>query len=115
MKSSTLFVILYGAFIIVTATAEDAAPSWPQWRGPLGNGVVPEGKPVTEWSEDKNVKWKVDVAGSGTSTPIIVGDQSFLLTASGTGKKVEVKAEEDAQQQRSSQRERRERGDDLCC
>ncbi len=72
--------------------AEDVA--WPQWRGPLGNGVIPNGKPVVEWSEDKNVKWKVEVSGEGTSTPIIVGDKIFLLAASGTGKKVEVKQEE---------------------
>ncbi|MGK0185603.1 MAG: outer membrane protein assembly factor BamB [Verrucomicrobiales bacterium] len=90
MKTTILTTIL-GASTLVSiaavANAEDVG--WPQWRGPLGNGVVPEGKPVVEWSENKNVKWKVEVPGSGTSTPIIVGDKIFLLTAASTGKKAE--------------------------
>ncbi|MBT7865169.1 MAG: hypothetical protein HN763_02275, partial [Opitutales bacterium] len=36
-----------------------AGDSWTNWRGPTQNGTVPGAKPPTEWSEDKNVKWKV--------------------------------------------------------
>ena len=25
--------------------------SWPQWRGPLANGVAPAANPPTQWSE----------------------------------------------------------------
>ncbi len=112
MKPTTLFTLCVA--LTVPALRADEQPSWPQWRGPLSNGVVPNGKPVTEWSEDKNVKWKVDVAGSGTSTPIIVGEKIFLLTATGTGKKAEPKPETsnadggDAQE-RSPNRERGQR------
>jgi len=55
--------------------------NWPQWRGPLGNGVAPEGNPPTRWSETQNVQWKVKVPGFGSGTPIVWGDQVFLLTA----------------------------------
>ena len=62
--------------------AELAADTqWPQWRGPLGNGVAPNAEPPVKWSESENVKWKVAVPGSGTSTPIVWGDKVFLLTA----------------------------------
>jgi outer membrane protein assembly factor BamB len=39
------------------------------------------------WSETRNVKWKFPIPGYGTSTPIIWGDQVFVVTAVPTGKK----------------------------
>ncbi len=111
MKSP--FFVLSTATLVATATLQANDASWPQWRGPLHNGVVPQGNPVTEWSEEKNVKWKVEVPGQGTSTPIIVGDKIFLLAAAGTGKKVEGSAESAEESERpSGERERPEpRGD----
>jgi outer membrane protein assembly factor BamB len=58
----------------------DAQRNWGQWRGPAMNGVAPHGDPPTTWSEDKNVKWKVDLPGHGHSTPI-VWDQLVILQA----------------------------------
>ena len=69
-----------------TVTAEN----WPTWRGPAANGVAPGGNPPTEFSESKNVQWKTKVPGSGSSTPVIWGDQVFVITAEKTGKKVAV-------------------------
>ena len=54
---------------------------WPQWRGPLGTGFAPESDPPIEWSESKNVRWKVALPGKGHSTPIVLGDRIFLTTA----------------------------------
>ena len=51
------------------------------WRGPLGTGVAPDADPPLEWSEKKNVKWKVEIPGRGSSSPVIWGDRIFLLTA----------------------------------
>lgn len=66
---------------LLSTTAFCAEPSadtqWPQWRGPLGNGVAPNAEPPVKWSESENVKWKVAVPGSGTSTPIVWGDKVF--------------------------------------
>ena len=74
--------------------AEDTLDlNWPQWRGPLANGVAPHANPPMEWSETKNVQWKVALPGRGTSTPIIWENQVFILTAIPTGKKVAVKAD----------------------
>lgn len=57
------------------------AGDWMQWRGPLGNGVSQEGKPPTEWSESKNMKWKVAVPGLGHGSPIVYKNRVYLLTA----------------------------------
>src|SRR5262245_55125945 len=60
---------------------------WPQWRGPNGDGSSPKGDPAVEWSETKNVRWKVEIPGSGSATPVVWGDKMFVLTAVNTGKK----------------------------
>ena len=59
----------------------DHERDWLQWRGPLGTGVAPEADPPVEWSETKNVRWKVALPGKGHSTPIVWGDRIFLTTA----------------------------------
>ncbi len=68
--------------------AAQIGQQWPQWRGPLANGVAPNANPPTTWSETQNIKWKVKIPGSGTSTPIIWDNQVLLQTAIKTGKKV---------------------------
>jgi outer membrane protein assembly factor BamB len=84
---------LAGSLAIAAATAAAPAPNdnWPQWRGPLQNGVAPAANPPTTWSESSNVKWKVKIPGSGQATPIVWDDRLFIQTAIPTGKKVEVK------------------------
>jgi len=85
----TLLLTLRAA-VAAEATAE-ARHNWPQWRGPLANGVGPEADPPLEWSETKNVKWKVKIPGEGSSTPAIWGDRVFVLTAVGPEQQAEVK------------------------
>jgi len=89
-------------FFIATAIVLAAAPlqaddakegvdHWPQWRGPLATGMSPKGDPPLKWDGMLNVKWKCALPGAGASTPIVWGDQVFLLTAIDTGKKAEAK------------------------
>jgi outer membrane protein assembly factor BamB len=77
------------AFAVNSSTADPA--HWPQWRGPFLNGMAATGAPI-EFSETKNVKWKLPVAGRGFSTPVIWGDKIFLTTAVPTGKTVAPEA-----------------------
>ncbi len=65
----------------LAANTTDPEHNWPQWRGPTGNGVALHGNPPTEWSEEKNIKWKIAIPGAGHATPIIWGDRIFVLTA----------------------------------
>lgn len=57
------------------------AGNWSQWRGPLQTGEAPDGKPPVTWSETNNIRWKTQIPGSGTSTPVIWEDRVFLTTA----------------------------------
>ena len=73
---------------VVFGTAEDEDDRyWPQWRGPLATGVAPAADPPTEWSETRNVRWKVAIPGRGSASPVVWGDHVFVLTAipAGTG------------------------------
>jgi len=54
---------------------------WPQWRGPFATGVSRSATPPTEWSETKNIRWKVEIPGRGSSSPVVWGDRMFVLSA----------------------------------
>ncbi|MFN9938888.1 MAG: PQQ-binding-like beta-propeller repeat protein, partial [bacterium] len=62
---------------------------WGHWRGPIGNGVSNDAKPPIEFGAGKNLRWKVDIPGSGSSSPVVWGEQVFVTTAVPTGKKNE--------------------------
>lgn len=78
-----IYFPLLVSFIVAATTPEKTGPAdaWHQWRGPTMNGVAPEANPPVEWSEDKNIKWKVEIPGHGHSTPIVVKDLVILQTA----------------------------------
>ncbi len=61
---------------------------WFQWRGPTADGRAGSGaKPPTQWDKEKNIAWKVDLLGEGSATPIVVGNQIFVLSAAKTDRK----------------------------
>src|SRR5262245_36485547 len=78
----------------VHAGAATLEQNWPQWRGPLQNGVAPSADPPVKWSESSNIKWKVKIPGEGSATPLVWGNQVFIQTAIPTGKKGEPQKEE---------------------
>lgn len=74
------------ALALLSLSSPLHSEDWPGWRGPRGDGTTADAPPV-EWSEAKNVRWKVDLAGAGLSSPIVSGDRVFLTTAVPTGVK----------------------------
>ncbi len=67
------------------AQGTDADRFWPQWRGPDMTGVSRHADPPVEWSETRNIRWKTEIPGRGSASPVIWGDRVFLLTAVPTG------------------------------
>lgn len=51
-------------------------------------GESPTAKPPIEWSETKNVRWKVELPGKGHSTPVVWGTRVFVTAAEPFGEKV---------------------------
>src|SRR5258708_37387943 len=65
-----------------------ALAQWPQFRGADGNGVSSNtGLPLT-WSESHNVRWKTAIHGRAWSSPVILGTQIWLTTATPDGKEL---------------------------
>ena len=62
-----------------------SAADWPQFRGPGGLGVAADKSLPATWSDNANIAWKTDLPGSGSSSPIVVGDKIFVTCYSGYG------------------------------
>ena len=93
-RLSLLSVLVAGFVTLPGLTAQelpDAEGNWHQWRGPNGNGhAAAQAAPPLTWSETEHVSWKLDLPGEGSSTPIIWGDQVFVLSAVSTGRAAEA-------------------------
>ena len=81
--SAGLAAVVAASLLTSAPTAQNVSPDahWPQWRGPLANGVATAANPPLEWSETRNVRWRVEIPGCGSSTPIVWGDRLYLSTA----------------------------------
>ena len=75
-------ISLLAGFLIVLPSLL-SAENWADWRGSNGNGGSDEAKPPVEWSETKNVKWKVAIPGVGSGSPVVWEDRVFVVTAVG--------------------------------
>jgi outer membrane protein assembly factor BamB len=67
-----------------TMSSGNASPSgadWPQFRGPMGNGVSTATNVPLTWNSNQHVKWKSPVAGRGRSSPVLLGERIWLTTA----------------------------------
>jgi outer membrane protein assembly factor BamB len=73
-----LIVTLAGS--IVALAAEPAVPSWPEFRGPTGQGLA-EGPGPRKWSRDAGIGWKVALPARGWSSPVISNGKIILTGA----------------------------------
>ncbi len=67
-----------------------AANSWPDMRGPSGDGHVTLGTAKKlglplEWSETSNVTWKTELPLLGLSSPVVMDGKVWLTTATEDG------------------------------
>ncbi len=69
------------AILMLTATRAEA--DWRQFRGNDNSGVAEDQRLPTEWSDSKNVAWKVKVPGRAVSSPIVVKDRVIVTASSG--------------------------------
>ena len=84
MRIGKLTLALFACFPALAACFAPAA-DWPQWRGPGRDGISHETGLLKEWpKEGPKLIWQIKDAGSGFSTPAVVGDRIFLLGSKGT-------------------------------
>ncbi|HEY0456981.1 MAG TPA: PQQ-binding-like beta-propeller repeat protein [Verrucomicrobiae bacterium] len=71
-------------FIFLLGCGTLFANDFPQWRGPQRNGISKETGLLQEWPPSgPKLAWSIRDAGSGYSTPAVVGDRLYLLENQG--------------------------------
>lgn len=76
MRSLLLAIIL-----VPTSLKAASNDDWPRFRGSSATSTLEERSFPGTWSKAENVAWKVELDGSGWSSPIVVGNQVFLTSA----------------------------------
>ena len=69
--------------LILSAAAVVVADDWPQFRGPGGLGIGQASSLPVDWSDTKNIVWKTELPGAGTSSPVLFKNRVFLTYQTG--------------------------------
>ena len=62
----------------------NAHADWPQFRG-VDSAGKSDAKLPTEWNDEKNILWKLQINGKGSSSPIVSGHFVFVTSYTGEG------------------------------
>ena len=81
----TFHLALTVAAIAATAgglAGQEAAPDWPQFRGPNRDGAVSRFIEPKSWPQTLSRQWKTEV-GTGHATPLLVGNRVYVFSRRG--------------------------------
>jgi outer membrane protein assembly factor BamB len=88
MRARTV-LFLFSCFLICLACSRQAKEcSWTHFRGNALNGISTERGIPVRWDDSTNVAWKVPVPGKGWSSPVVLGNQVWLTTATDGGREM---------------------------
>jgi outer membrane protein assembly factor BamB len=69
--------------LLMVFSLELCAGNWPQWRGPLSNGVSTDSRLPVHWSAVDHIVWEASLDGLGASSPIVWEDAVFVSSQKG--------------------------------
>lgn len=81
MRASCLKACLLLTLTVIctpTTYAGGESEQWPAWRGPKGDGSSQSKNVPVEFSDTKNVRWKLKLNGVGHSSPILWDNTIFV-------------------------------------
>ena len=78
MPTRLTFAVLFAVSVPLSLPAAD---SWPQFRGPAGDGIAKSDEIPTEFGESDGVTWKTDLPGLAWSSPVIADGTIWVTTA----------------------------------
>lgn len=84
-RLSIKVLLLAVSLVACAAGSLHGEENWPAWGGPSGTSHTQETGLPLSWSND-DVLWRVDLKGSGQSTPVVWGNQIFLTAAVDKGR-----------------------------
>ncbi len=77
---NVMMLVAVLAVLSAETAAEIPGSRWAHWRGPLGTGEAPAATPPVEFGAEKNVRWKVELPGNGSSSAVVWNDRVFATT-----------------------------------
>lgn len=78
-----------GATVTIPGSIASDRWQWPQFGGPTGTGAAnEEAATPTEWSESRNVRWKLPLEGRGWSSPVVWDDAAYMTAATEDGSRM---------------------------
>lgn len=77
MKNVSSIVLAIALF--ATRECTTSAQEWTRFRGPNGTGIAP-GKSIPTIIKDESIRWKIELPGTGHSSPVLWGDRLFVTT-----------------------------------
>lgn len=77
-------LLLFPTLMIVLAQAP-APTDWRQFRGHDGAGLASSRRLPLTWAEGKNITWKTAIHGRAWSSPVVLGNQVWMTTATEDG------------------------------
>lgn len=86
MNLSPLFLVLG---VSASAAAPLFAQEWTRFHGPNGTGIS-HAKTIPTHVSDADINWKVELPGTGHSSPVLWGERLFLTTTDDTAGGVSV-------------------------
>ena len=94
-RSTLVFTVAWLSILALTARGQDAVTSWPQFRGPDGQGHSAARDVPWQWSEStssgsQGIAWKTPLPGRGWSSPVVDGGFVWLTSALDDGKRLVV-------------------------
>ena len=74
--------------LLAIAAAALLGLPWPEFRGPDGRGHASQAGLPLRWSETQHVTWKTAVHGRAWSSPVVLGGQVWVTTATEDGRQL---------------------------
>src|SRR5258706_1465344 len=82
---SRIVLLLCGSLLGIVCSALAADDAWPEFRGPTQQGHAASADPPLKWSDTgaqkTNIKYMTEIPGRGWSSPVVLGDQVWMTTA----------------------------------
>ncbi|NOX98582.1 MAG: PQQ-binding-like beta-propeller repeat protein [Verrucomicrobia bacterium] len=78
----SIFILL-----VCASSCSALADNWARFRGPNGTGISngDTSRVPLKWSDKENLKWKTELPGPGSSSPIVWGDRVYVTCYTGYG------------------------------
>lgn len=67
--------------LVAVAFVAAARADWTHWRGDGGSGASLTARPPLQFGPARNRRWKAEIPGRGSSSPVVLGNHVFVTTA----------------------------------